>query len=167
MTDLFGVIAGLSTVEQMTKNKRMEGTVKVAIYACEESSRFGNACLGSKFLNGNLERENFDSILDQKELKNGNTVSLTEAIDYAKGYLRENTEGVEEVERILDKDEADYSLEAHIEQYEILHKQTKKQGKGVLGIVTSVGSAVRVKYDVTRKSRTYRIYSYEKERKCS
>jgi len=165
--DQFGVVSGLSAVEQMMKNKKMEGNVKVVIYACEESSRFGNACLGSKYLNGNVTRTDFDTILDQKELKNGNTVSLAEAVQYAKGYLRENTEGVEEVERIFDKDEADYSLESHIEQYEILHKQTKKQGKGVLGIVTSVGSAVRVKYNVTRKSRTHRFYSYEKKRKRS
>ena len=57
---------------------------------------------------------------------------------------------IKEVDKIFD--EVDYSLEAHIEQYETLHKQSKKQKQDVIGIVNSIGSAVRVKYDVYGES---------------
>jgi len=145
-----GVIVGLDVVEKLINDKSVNGIVKVAIYACEESSRFGNACIGSKFLNGNITEEDFENILDQKELKEGNKITLKEAIEYEKSYLKENVEGIKEVEKIFD--EADYALEAHIEQYEILHKQYKKQKKDIIGIVNSIGSALRVKYDVYGES---------------
>lgn len=141
-----GVIVGLDTVAKVVKSKNMNGIMKVVIYACEESSRFGNACLGSKYLNGNITENDFDNIFDQKELGKGNTLTLKDAIKYAITYLKENVEGINEVEKIFD--EVDYSLEAHIEQYEILHKQYKKQKQDIIGIVNSVGSALRVKYDV-------------------
>lgn len=128
----------------------MGGEVKVVIYACEESSRFGNACIGSKYLNGDIQEEDFDNILDQRELKNGNRVTLRDAIAFAKDYLNENIDGIQEVEKIFEQ--VDYSLEAHIEQYETLDKKQRKHGKDVLGIVSSIGSAVRVKYEVVGKS---------------
>lgn len=147
-----GVITGLQTVEELLKSKKINGTVKVAIYSCEESSRFGNACLGSKYLNGNITEEDFDKIKDQKELENGKTVTLRDAIEYEKSYLKENVEGIQEVEKIFSDDEIDYSLESHIEQYQILNKRYKKSGKEQIGIINSIGSAVRVKYDVQGKS---------------
>lgn len=141
-----GVIVGLHTVEQLLNSNHINGIFKVAIYACEESSRFGNACIGSKFLNGNIVEEDFNNILDQKELKVGKKVTLKEAIQYAKSYIKENVEGIKEVEKIFD--ETDYALEAHIEQYETLQKQHKKQKQDLIGIVNSIGSALRVKYNV-------------------
>lgn len=147
-----GVIAGLQTVEELLKNKKMNGIIKVAIYACEESSRFGNACIGSKYLNGNLTEKDFDEIKDQKKLEQGEVITLREAIEYEKQYLKHNVEGIEEVEKIFDKDEIDYSLEAHIEQYEILNKRYKNSKKEQIGIINSIGSAVRVKYNVQGKS---------------
>ena len=148
-----GVISGLQTVEEVLKKiKKINGTIKLAIYACEESSRFGNACLGSKYLNGNITQEDFTNIKDQKALKRGETITLEDALQYAKKYLKENTNGVIEVDKIFDKDEVDYSLESHIEQYQILNKRYKKRGKEQIGIINCIGSAVRIQYDVKGKS---------------
>lgn len=145
-----GVIVGLQTVEKLLNSKNCNGTLKVAIYACEESSRFGNACLGSKFLKGSITEKDFDSIVDQKALKQGKTITLGQSILSAKSYLKEHISDIEEVDKIFD--EVDFSLEAHIEQYELLKKEYKKNKQPIIGIVNSVGSAVRIKYDVTGKS---------------
>lgn len=147
-----GVISGLQTVEELLKTKKINGTIKLAIYACEESSRFGNACLGSKYLNGNITQEDFTKIKDQKSLERGETITLEDSIQYAKKYLKENTNGVIEVDKIFDKDEVDYSLESHIEQYQLLNKRYKKSGKEQIGIINCIGSAVRIQYDVKGKS---------------
>lgn len=142
-----GVIVGLDIVEKMQKTKDMNGIINVVIYGCEESSRFGNACLGSKYLNGNIQTSQFDKIFDQKELGKGNEVKLKDEIKESIEYLKANIEGIIEVEKVFE--EVDYSLEAHIEQYEILHKQRKQSRSDIIGIVNSVGSALRVKYDVS------------------
>lgn len=75
---------------------------------------------------------------------------MQEAIDFEKAYLRDHVPDIEEVDKIFD--EVDYSLEAHIEQYELLKKDYKKNKQPIIGIITSVGSAVRVKYTVQGKS---------------
>lgn len=148
-----GVISGLQTVEELLKSKKISGTVKLAIYACEESSRFGNACLGSKYLNGDITEKDFTEIKDQKALEERNeTITLKDAIQYAKTYLKENTKEIQEVDKIFDKDEVDYSLESHIEQYQLLNKRCKKSGKEHIGIINSIGSAVRVKYKALGKT---------------
>lgn len=141
-----GVIVGLQTAENLIKSKKCSGSIKVAIYACEESSRFGNACIGSKYLNGTLSTEDFSSIVDQKAKKQGETITLQEAINFANSYLKRHVNDIEEVDKIFDT--VDYSLEAHIEQYDILKKAYKKTKQDIIGVITSVGSAVRVKYDV-------------------
>ena len=141
-----GVIVGLQVAEKLIKNKKCLGIIKVPIYACEESSRFGNACLGSKYLNGTIIKEDFSSIVDQNALKQGKTVTLQDAIDFANSYLKEHVDGIQEVDKIFDT--VDYSLEAHIEQYDSLKKAYKKNKQDTIGIIHSIGSAVRIKYDV-------------------
>lgn len=143
-----GVLVGLQTAEELLKSKNWTGTLKICIYACEESSRFGNACIGSKYLNGNITENDFDKIVDQKALENNETITLKDAIISSKKYLREHINGVQEVDKIFDS--VDYSLEAHTEQYESLMKANKS--KPIIGIINSVGSAVRVKYSVQGKS---------------
>lgn len=145
-----GVIVGLQTVEELLNSKNCNGTLKVVIYACEESSRFGNACLGSKFLKGTISEEDFDSIVDQKALDDGMKITLRNAVDFSKLYLHAHIKDIEEVDKIFD--EVDFSLEAHIEQYELLKKEYKKNKQDIIGIVNSVGSAVRIKYDVQGKA---------------
>lgn len=149
MMVLCGVIVALMTAENLIRSKRCNGIIKVPIYACEESSRFGTACIGSKFLNGNLTENDFDNIVDQKDKK----TTLKSAIEYARSYLLEHVENVQEVDKIFD--EVDYSLEAHIEQYDLLKQKSKKLllfEQDIVGIITEIGSAVRVKYKVHGKS---------------
>ena len=141
-----GVIVGLQVAENLIKSKKCTGIIKVAIYACEESSRFGNACLGSKYLNGTITPEDFSSIVDQDALKKGKTITLQESIDFANSYLKEHVNGIQEVDKIFDS--VDYSLEAHIEQYDSLKKAYKKNQQDTVGIINSIGSAVRLKYNV-------------------
>lgn len=146
---LHGVIVALQTVENLIRSKRCNGIIKVPIYACEESSRFGVSCIGSKFLNGNLTENDFDNIVDQKDKK----TTLKSAIEYARSYLLEHVEDVQEVDKIFDK--VDYSLEAHIEQYDLLTQKSKKLllfEQDIIGIITTIGSAVRVKYEVQGQS---------------
>ena len=45
-----GVVNGLMVADKLKQSKDFNGTLLVCIYQCEESSRFGNACLGSKYL---------------------------------------------------------------------------------------------------------------------
>lgn len=137
-----GVIAALQTAEKIIESKNCNGILKVAIYACEESTRFGNACVGSKFLSKKLSEDDFENIVDQ----DAKEITLKSEIEKAKEYLKEYVEGIEEVERIFE--EVDYSLEAHIEQYESLDKKSKKTGKPTIGIIDSVGSAFRLQYIV-------------------
>lgn len=137
-----GVISALQTAENLLKSKKINGIIKVAIYACEESTRFGNACIGSKYLSGHIEEKDLDQIVD------GNKITLREAIEQGKSYLMENTKGIQEVEKIFTKEEIDYSLESHIEQYQTLDERYKKSGKEQIAIINCVGSAVRVEYDV-------------------
>ncbi len=145
-----GVIVGLQVAEELINSKKCNGIIKVPIYACEESSRFGNACLGSKFLKGSITEKDFDSIIDQKASDEGKTITLGQSILFAKSYLKEHIPDIEEVDKIFD--EVDFSLEAHIEQYELLKKEYKKNKQPIIGIINFVGSAVRIKYDVTGKS---------------
>ena len=145
-----GVVVGLQTAENLINSKKCTGIIKVPIYACEESSRFGNACLGSKYLNGTITEEDFSSIVDQNALKQGKTITLQEAIDFANSYLKEHVNGIQEVDKIFDT--VDYSLEAHIEQYDSLKKAYKKSKQDIVGIINSIGSAVRIKYNVEGQS---------------
>ncbi len=141
-----GVIVGLQTAEQLIKKPNYNGTIKIAIYACEESSRFGNACIGSKFLNGNITEADFEKITDKKD----ESITLADAIKDSKDYLKQKVEGIQEVDKIFN--EVDYSLEAHTEQYSVLNKEFKKDKNiDIIGIVTSIGSALRIKYDVQGK----------------
>ncbi len=146
-----GVITGLKTVEALLNSKsKVNGIVKVVIYACEESSRFGNACIGSKYLSGNIKEDDYHNIVDKKEEKQGNRITLEEAIKFATTYLKSNIHDIEFVDKIFDT--VDYSLESHIEQYDILQENYMKNKQDVIGIVNTIGSAVRIKYDVLGKS---------------
>lgn len=142
-----GVISALKTAEEIIKRKNCNGILKVAIYACEESSRFGNACVGSKYLSKKLSQDDFEKYIDKKVAKEtGQEITLKSEIEKAREYLKGHVEGIEEVERIFE--EVDYSLEVHIEQYESLDKKVKKAGKPTIGIIDSVGSAFRLQYNV-------------------
>lgn len=137
-----GVAVALQAAEELIKSGKVNGILKVAIYACEESSRFGNACVGSKYLNGNIKKEDFNSIVGQSK----GDVTLKEAIDYSRALLKKQVPDIKEVEKIFDM--VDYSLEVHTEQYDILDREYKKHKKDIIGIVNQIGSSLRIRYNV-------------------
>ena len=145
-----GVISGLMVVERLKAEKDFNGKLIVAIYTCEESSRFGNACIGSKFLKGDLTVDEFEKIIDQKAKKEGKTITLGKAVDYLRSEIKKQVPEIEEVDKIFEK--VDYSIETHIEQYKLLHKLSRKSEQPNLGLITSIGSAVRIKYTVEGKA---------------
>lgn len=104
---------------------------------------------GSKYLKGVITENDFQNIISQDD----NPITLQEATCYASSYLMSKIADIKQVDKIFE--EVDYSLEAHIEQYDLLQKKAKKLfffDKETIGIINSVGSAVRVKYHVKGKS---------------
>lgn len=145
-----GVVNGLMVADKLKQSKDFNGTLLVCIYQCEESSRFGNACLGSKYLAGKITEKDFNTIFDQKALKDGKNIQLSDCISEYSSTIQNQIPDIQIVDKIFEK--VNYSLESHIEQYNTLAKLSKKEKKPVIGIVTSVGSSVRIKYTVTGKS---------------
>lgn len=145
-----GVVNGLMVADRLKQSKDFNGTLLVCIYQCEESSRFGNACLGSKYLAGEITEKDFTKIFDQKDLKENIETPLSDCISKYSSIIQEQVPEIQRVDKIFEK--VDYSLESHIEQYETLSQLSRKKKKPVVGIVTSVGSSVRIKYTVTGRS---------------
>lgn len=145
-----GVVNGLMVADRLKQSKDFNGTLLVCIYQCEESSRFGNACLGSKYLAGKISEDDFNTIFDQKALEDKKNISLSDCISEYSSKIQNQIPEIQVVDKIFEK--VNYSLESHIEQYETLAKLSKKKKEPVIGIVTSVGSAVRIRYSVEGKS---------------
>ena len=145
-----GVVNGLMVADRLKQSKEFNGTLLVCIYQCEESSRFGNACLGSKYLAGKISEDDFNTIFDQKALEDKKNMSLSDCISEYSSKIQNQIPEIQVVDKIFEK--VNYSLESHIEQYETLAKLFKKKKEPVIGIVTSVGSAVRIRYNVEGKS---------------
>ena len=145
-----GVVNGLMVADRLKQSKDFNGTLLVCIYQCEESSRFGNACLGSKYLAGKINEDDFNTIFDQKALEDKKNISLSDCISEYSSKIQNQIPEIQVVDKIFEK--VNYSLESHIEQYETLAKLFKKKKEPVIGIVTSVGSAVRIRYSVEGKS---------------
>lgn len=137
-----GVYAALKTAENII-NSGKENLVnyKAIIYASEESTRFaGKACLGSKYLRGDIT--DFDSI------KSRNNEPLSEILKEYKKELsaeleKNNCQPIKEVDKVIDQEEIVTALEGHIQQSDDL----KKLGKQI-GICTSITAPYRVKIDI-------------------
>jgi len=129
-----GVIMPLVAIEEvMTQGGVLEQDIKVIICACEESSRFNEACLGSKFLNGTLAEEKFTLLT----AKNGTT--LQEAVAESFDDLVElGMTDFTKVEAVIDQGECEHAIEIHIEQYESLQVAGQE-----IGIVNSIVSPYR------------------------
>lgn len=141
-----GVISALMAVQKATQTSKINGKVIVAIYACEESSRFKQACIGSRYLSGELTKEDFLRIEDPKG------TLLIEAIADFREYIEKNKEEfeigeIQYVNKIFNPEKVTEALEMHIEQYETLYK-SKKQ----IGIVNSIVAPLRGTLEVFGKT---------------
>lgn len=96
----------------------LNGKLFICIYACEESSRFGIACLGSKFLKGEISEKDFTKICDQRDLKEGKKTTLASEVEEYRKAIKKEIPDVVEVDKIFER--VDFSFETHIEQYQIL-----------------------------------------------
>jgi len=77
-----GVYMALNAAENFkSTSSKQYGNLKTVIYACEESTRFSSACLGSYYLSGDLSFEQLSNLKD----KNG--ISFADAVSEYKGYI--------------------------------------------------------------------------------
>lgn len=135
-----GVYMALKAAEDFKKShSKQYGNLKTIIYACEESTRFSTACIGSYYLNGNFSEEYLSTLTD----KNG--ISFNDAVSEYKAYIFSHlTEygidlnNIKLVDKVITPDEISEALEAHIEQSEILSNSGKS-----IGIIDSIGKPVR------------------------
>lgn len=135
-----GVYMALKAAEDFKKsNNKKYGNLKTIIYACEESTRFSTACIGSYYLNGNFSKEYLSTLTD----KNG--ISFNDAVSEYKAYIFSHLaeygidlNNIKLVDKVITPDEISEALEAHIEQSEILSNNGKS-----IGIIDSIGKPVR------------------------
>lgn len=138
--DQFGVYMALKSAENFkNSNSKQYGNLVVVIYACEESTRFKTACLGSYYLSGELSYEKL------KGLKDKNGITLEEAVSEYKGYIFSHLaeygidlNNIKLVDKVLNEKEISEAIEAHIEQSQILSESQKQ-----IGIVDSIGKPLR------------------------
>lgn len=158
-----GVYSALSAAEQIKQSgEDVYADIVVAICACEESSRFGKACLGSRYIGEKntmqQPQETFErlpkgkkeakTVLEQlSSLKDKNGITAEEAISEYLRYINGNLSNfgvdatkVSFVDRALSEDEITEAYEVHIEQAKVLTKS------GIdIGVVSSIAEPVRGK----------------------
>lgn len=135
-----GVYTALKAAEDFKKsNNKQYGNLKTIIYACEESTRFSTACIGSYYLNGSFSEEYLSTLTDKQG------ISFNDAVSEYKGYIFSHlTEygidlsNISLVDKVVTPSEISEALEAHIEQSEILSDNSKS-----IGIIDSIGKPIR------------------------
>lgn len=145
-----GVYMALKSAENYKTSLKgnQYGNMKTVIYACEESTRFNTACIGSNYLNGAFSEEYLSTLKD----KNG--VSFTEAVAEYKNYIFSHLSeygidlnNIELVDKVISPEEISEAIESHIEQSEILFDSGNS-----IGIIDSIGKPVRGQIDVHGKN---------------
>ncbi|SUP44267.1 M20 family metallo-hydrolase [Veillonella criceti] len=128
---LAGIVAAIEVVRALqTSNKRLESPIDIALFMCEESSRFGSATLGSQAMRGQLSKQRLIQLSDKTGL------SLYEV-------LQQRGMDPEKVPHGSYHTPLKAFLELHIEQGLVL-ETTKHQ----LGIVTGIAAPTRYKVHI-------------------
>lgn len=130
-----GVMMGLEILTSIKENKeKLNRPLELVIFACEESSRFKMATVGSKIVSGKLNLEKL------KTLKDEDGISLFDAmIDF-------NLQAQNLQNAILEKNHFHSYIEAHIEQGRVLEEKQIP-----IGIVTGIAAPIR--FELTIKGR--------------
>ncbi|MCI8352488.1 MAG: M20 family metallo-hydrolase [Clostridia bacterium] len=146
-----GVLSGLKVIEEIIqkvedKKLDLDCDLKVVIWACEESNRFGKACLGSKWVEGTLEEKDFE-MKEKLDKKEEDKLTLGKAINEYMEYLKSaDIEPMESVDKILSIEEILKAYEIHIEQYQYLYEH------GIdVGIVNSITAPYRMEVEIKGK----------------
>lgn len=126
---IIGIVAGLEVIRRLNeKNIITEHPIEVIAFACEESSRFGIATIGSKIMTGNINRPTIDTLIDE----DGITI---------KDALRQCGFEPERIDKALrGPREFKAFLELHSEQGKNLYEKNIN-----IGIVTDIAAPTRFK----------------------
>lgn len=148
---VLGVYSALAAVESIKEShKDRDADVVAVIWACEESSFFGKACLGSRYSATDISKQ--QTALEQlKSLKgkDGFTADVTikKYIEYIKANLESNgidPNNVSYPQNVLGENDITEFYELHIEQASVLAEA------GIpIGVVTSIAEPVREKMEFT------------------
>ncbi|WP_445684156.1 M20 family metallo-hydrolase [Staphylococcus sp. FSL K6-3157] len=128
---LLGVLGALEVIEHLNKhNIETDHPIIVIAFACEESTRFNEATLGSKYLTGKMTKS------DMKYIKDNEGNVLYDVIE----PLSQDMHGRA---ALFERNEIKAFLELHIEQGPILEKNSKD-----IGIVTAIAAPHRFKLKI-------------------
>lgn len=127
---ILGVVAGLYALTQF-KPQQLTRSLTLIIFRCEESSRFGISCIGSKILTGSIDQIKWLKAKDHQ----GKTIY--QAIDEA-GYQSAKLSQAE-----LSDDAYGAFVELHIEQGKCLEAANRQ-----IGIVSAIAAPTRFQVDV-------------------
>lgn len=128
---LLGVLGALEVVEHLnTHNIETDHPIIIIAFACEESTRFNEATLGSKYLTGKMTKE------DMKFIKDNEGNILYDIV----APLAQDMHGKT---ALFERNKIKAFLELHIEQGPILENNHKD-----IGIVTDIAAPHRFKLKV-------------------
>ena len=128
---VIGVIGGLVAISRLKDKEGLTHPLELIIFACEESSRFGFATVGSKAMVG------LANVPEWRKAKDQEGVSFAEVI--AKQHLDIERIG----EAVRNAEEIKAFVELHIEQGRVLEKEQK-----TIGIVEAIAAPTRLKIRV-------------------
>jgi hydantoinase/carbamoylase family amidase len=128
---VIGVIGGLVAISRLKDRGGFSHPLELIIFACEESSRFGIATIGSKTMTGLANLKEWSKVKDQEG------ISFTEVM--AQNHLK-----VEHLSQaVRRKEEMKAFVELHIEQGRVLEKEGK-----TIGVVEVIAAPTRLKIRV-------------------
>ena len=140
-----GVYMALKSIENFKDSGQNQyGNLKAIIYACEESTRFKTACLGSYYLSRKLPYEKISKLVDKDNINFNDAIA--EYKDYIFSHLADynlDISDIELVDYVVDQEEISEAIEAHIEQANTLIDSSFSIG-GVNSIVKPLRGSIKV-----------------------
>lgn len=125
---VLGVVGGLAAIHRLKDKGELAHPVELIVFACEESSRFGFATIGSKAMTGLANPSAWSKAKDQDGL------SFTEVMSQYNHDIQEISQAARR------KEEIKAFIELHIEQGRVL-----EQEGNTIGIVDAIAAPTRLK----------------------
>ncbi|MFD2211634.1 M20 family metallo-hydrolase [Virgibacillus halophilus] len=127
-----GVVAALELICRLnTRHIQTLHPVEIICFTAEESSRFGLSTIGSKFMTGNLNKDEIENIKDKDD------ISMVEAFSQVGLHF-------DQVESAFRRNENIKAFfEVHIEQGPVLEQENVN-----IGVVTGIAAPTRLKVTV-------------------
>lgn len=128
---VIGVIGGLVAISRLKDKEGLTHPLELIIFACEESSRFGFATVGSKAMVGLANVPEWSKAKDQ------------EGVGFAEVIAKQHLDIERIGEAVRHAEEIKAFVELHIEQGRVLEKEQK-----TIGIVEAIAAPTRLKIRV-------------------